>query len=134
MKIFLDANVLFTAIHNPKGKSAFIIKLCKENKFEIISCGFAIEEAVHNLKLKYPETEKHIQKIVSQIKIVPTVLSDNCPINIPKKDIPIFMSALNAKSTHLITGDIRDFGKFMNNPARSQGLLIQTPADFLLGF
>ena len=33
MRIFLDANVLFTAAHNPEGKAAFIIDMGKKGIF-----------------------------------------------------------------------------------------------------
>ncbi len=32
---------------------------------------------------------------------------------------------------HLLTGDMKDFGHHMNNPNKSEGILIQTVAEFL---
>jgi hypothetical protein len=50
---------------------------------------------------------------------------------LPKKDDPIFLSALGARCTHLLTGDLKDFGRFMNAPEDTSGILIQTVAGFL---
>jgi hypothetical protein len=30
-----------------------------------------------------------------------------------------------------LTGDLRDFGPFMNNPGQTRGIVIQTVAEFL---
>lgn len=35
------------------------------------------------------------------------------------------------KATHLITGDIVHFGKYMQKPAETFGLVVMTPAQFL---
>jgi len=35
MRVFLDANVLFTAAHNPRGRAAFVIELGAAGHFLI---------------------------------------------------------------------------------------------------
>ena len=35
MRVFLDANVLFTAAHNPKGKAVLLITLGAEGLFQL---------------------------------------------------------------------------------------------------
>ncbi len=54
MRLFLDANVLFTAAHNPEGKAAFVIELGGKGKWELYSSHYALEEARRNLVKKYP--------------------------------------------------------------------------------
>ena len=49
MRLFLDANVLFTAAHNPRGKAALVIDLGREGHWEIYSSAYALEEATRNL-------------------------------------------------------------------------------------
>ena len=34
-------------------------------------------------------------------------------------------------ATHLLTGDLKEFGPFMNRPEETFGILIQTVANFL---
>ncbi|MGH9334187.1 MAG: hypothetical protein ACRD21_10610 [Vicinamibacteria bacterium] len=51
----------------------------------------------------------------------------------PEKDRPIFLFAAGAGCTHLLTGDRKDFGRFMNEPTKTAGIVIQTVADFLAG-
>lgn len=52
MRVFLDANVLFTAAHNPGGKAAFVITLGSEGLFLLSTSAYAREEARRNLERK----------------------------------------------------------------------------------
>lgn len=54
-----------------------------------------------------------------------------CPDGLAEKDCPIYLAAQACKADVLLTGDIRDFGFLMNAPNKTEGLLIQTVADFL---
>lgn len=131
MKLFLDANVLFTAAHNPHGKAAFVIELSSNGHWEIVSSSFAIEEARRNLEAKFPDALAAFEKLLGAVGVVPDVGEKACPLELPEKDVPIFLSALGARCSHLLTGDRKDFGRFMNVPKRTSGILIQTVADFL---
>ena len=131
MKILLDANVLFTAAHNPKGKACFLIGVAEFQKWIVVTCALAIEEAERNLKVKFPDCLNELKKRLRQVVIVPTIVDGNCPVVLSDKDRPIFLSALQAKCSHLLTGDLKDFGRHMNKPTKSAGILIQTVAEFL---
>ncbi len=131
MNIFLDANVLFTAAHNPKGKAHFLIGIAKAQTWRLITCTLAVAEAERNLKAKFPDCLNEFKKLLRQIDVLSTIVEGKSPINLPDKDIPIFLSAVNAKSSHLLTGDLKDFGRHMNQPKKSAGILIQTVAEFL---
>jgi uncharacterized protein len=55
MRVFLDANVLFTAAHNPRGKAAFVITLGSAGLFQLATSPYAREEARRNLERKAPD-------------------------------------------------------------------------------
>ena len=131
MKLFLDANVLFTAAHNPTGKSAFVIELSKEEYWKVVTCQFAIDEAERNLQLKFPDTIPAFKKLLRTIQIVATSVEGEIPFSLPEKDRPIFLSARRAKCSHLLTGDKKHFGKGMNSPQKTLGITIQMVAEFL---
>ena len=133
IRLFLDANVLFTAAHNPSGKAALIVELGSRGYWEVMTSAHAIEEARRNLAIKFP---KCLEKLDSLIKIISKVSSKSgqtLPISLPRKDRPILDAAIQCKATHLLTGDIKDFGPFMNDPRLTSGLIIQTVSDFLSG-
>jgi predicted nucleic acid-binding protein len=131
VKIFLDANILFTAAYSPKGKSALLISQSKTLSLELVTCDFAIEEAKKNLLIKAPRSLNLFDEILLKIGSVPTVFLQECPIDLPLKDHPIFLSALKSECSHLLTGDMKDFGKHMGKPKKTGGIMIQTVTDFI---
>lgn len=132
MRIFLDANVLFTAAHNPRGKAAFIIELAATGAFKLSTSSYAREEAERNIVAKYPACADVFNQLLRDITVIPiTSLSAVCPEILPAKDAPIFAAAVHGRSTHLLTGDTRHFGPLMNKPDLCGGLIVQTVAEFL---
>jgi predicted nucleic acid-binding protein len=132
--LFLDANVLFTAAHNPSGKAALIIDLGVQGNWEIVSCSYAIEEARRNISIKFPDYLERFERLISAISEVPLRSGLSCPVPLPKKDRPILEAATHCGATHLLTGDIKDFGPFMNHPGLTGGVVIQTVSEFLSSF
>lgn len=131
---FLDANVLFTAAHNPSGKAALILDLGAQGYWKVMSCSYAIEEARRNISIKFPDYLKRFEALMATVIKVPSRSGRNCPVILPEKDRPILEAAIHCKASHLLTGDIKGFGPFMNNPSLTGGVVIQTASEFLFGF
>jgi predicted nucleic acid-binding protein len=131
-RLFLDANVLFTAAHNPKGKAAFIAWLGTKGAWQVCTSTFAVEEARRNLAAKYPSAEKKLDELLSSITIVREQSDAPYPRGLGEKDRPIFQAAYACRATHLITGDNAHFGASMNKPKTTAGITILTPAQFLI--
>ena len=131
MKLFLDANVLFTAAHNRSGKAAFVIELAGEGYWQVVTSILAIEEARRNLEIKFPSALDAFESLMDAVGVVPAIFDETCPLELLQKDVPIFLSALGAGCTHLLTGDLKHSGKFMNAPKHTSGVLIETVAGFL---
>ena len=123
--------MLFTAAHNPSGKAALIVELGVQGHWQTVTSTLAAEEARRNLGIKFPACLARLESILSKAKVVSSVSGPTCPIDLPEKDLPIFLSAVKCGATHLLTGDIRHFGSFMNNPSQTAGIAIMTVADFL---
>ena len=130
-KIFLDANVLFTAAHNPSGKAALIVELGAQGHWQTPTSTLAVEEARRNLDIKFAACLTRLESILSKVRVVSSVSGPACPIDLPEKDRPIFLTAVKCWATHLLTGDVRHFGPFLNDPSRTAGVAIMTVADFL---
>jgi len=135
--IFLDANILFTAAHNPTGKAALILELggqisnLSPGSWQILTSTLAVEEARRNLGIKFPDSLARLESILNEAKVVSSVSGTACPIDLPEKDRPIFLTAVKCGATHLLTGDIRHFGPYLNAPSRTAGVAIMTVAEFL---
>jgi len=130
-RIFLDANVIFTAAHNPEGKAAMIIELSRHGHWRLITSRLAWEEARRNIRIKFPECLSRMDAFIKDIRVVPHCSRKPCPIDLPAKDQPIFQAALEGRATHLLTGDMAHFGPFMNQAEKTGGIRIQTVSDFL---
>ena len=128
----MDANILFTPAHNHTGKAAFLIGISTKDLWDLVTCSLAVEAAKRNLERKFPAALPAFAPLIKKIEITATSLKSPCPIALPDKDIPIFMSAIESNCTHLLTGDLKDFGRFMNQAKKTKGIIIQTMADFLL--
>lgn len=131
MRLFLDANVLFTAAHNPKGKAALIVELGRAGIWALATSAYAMEEARRNILLKFPSCLERLKNDALSLRIVPEAPDVSCPEGLAEKDRPIFRAALGCRADVLLTGDLKDFGFLMNAPEKTSGILIQTVADFL---
>ena len=130
-RIFLDANVLFTAAHNPAGKAALVIALGVKGRWKVVSSSYAAEEARRNIASKFPQSQSRLQDLIDSISIIASGSGADCPVKLPEKDRPIMEAAIRSQATHLLTGDLRDFGALMNKPRQTAGIVIQTVAEFL---
>jgi hypothetical protein len=130
-RLFLDANVLFTAAHNPEGKAAFLFDPPGHGSWGLLSSAYAIEEARRNIAAKYPHCEARLNTLLNRLILVAQPRPTPISIRLPEKDQPIFLAARAAKATHLLTGDLKYFGLAMNKPLLSDGIVIQTVAEFL---
>jgi predicted nucleic acid-binding protein len=130
-RLFLDANILFTAAHNPEGKAAFIIDLGKNDAWRLFTSLFAAEEARRNLGAKFPVALESFERSLSLITIVPDRMDGPFPEGLNEKDVPIFRAAYGCKATHLLTGDYAHFGPYMMSPSKALGVAIMTPYQFL---
>ena len=49
-----------------------------------------------------------------------------------QRDRPIFQAAAACRATHLLTGDLKDFGPLMNRSEDTSGVHVLTVAGFLV--
>jgi len=110
VKIFLDANILFSKAYGSPGLER-LWELSKKGRCVLLASGFVIDEAKRNLSEAYQL--QRLEACLSDVQLVleadPTI---KCPLDLPDKDRPVFMAAVSAKADYLITGDITHFGKY----------------------
>jgi len=109
-KIFLDANVLFSAAYGSHGLD-FFWELARNGHCILLASRYVIEEAKRNLE--NPDQLKKLNEYLIYIEIVSEVDPGiHCPTDLPDKNKPVLMSAISAKADYLITGDQLHFGKY----------------------
>ena len=133
MKLFLDANVIFSAAHREEGRSQDLVALAQARLCELLASRHSIEEARRNLELKSAGFERRLAKTLTQVTIVaeaPAALVEWARAQgLPLKDAPILAAAVSAHTDLLVTGDSRDFGHLFGHVLR--GTRVITPAAAL---
>ena len=131
--LFLDANVLFTVAHNPGGKAYFLFAVATELRppWRLLSSAYAIEEARRNLAAKSPGSKAEFERITGALIVVRQPGAVGHHLDLPANDQPIWSAALASGVSHLLTGDIKDFGRYMNRPEATAGVVIQTVSEYL---
>jgi predicted nucleic acid-binding protein len=133
VRVFLDANVLFTAAHNPGGRAAAIVRLGRGGARTLVTSPHALEEARRNLRLKYPAAAADLERLVAVLAIVPEAPSGDVARaleqGLPLKDAPILAAAVHAGCDVLVTGDRTHFGALYGR--RWRGVEVLSPAEAL---
>jgi uncharacterized protein len=127
MRIFLDANVLFSATKSD-GIVRQVLDLLIETGYECWADGFVAEEARRNLAAKFPAGLPALGKLLSRLHIGPIhapdpALEDALPL--PEKDRPVLAAAIRHRCEALVTGDRTHFGRFYGKAIH--GVTIYSP-------
>ena len=124
-RLFLDANVLFSAAYRPK---AGLLEFWKLKDVVLCSSHYALEEA--RINLRHESERSRLAKLSARLRLFDAIPGD-LPrgVSLPDKDVQILLAAMEAKATHLITGDVRHFGPYLGRTI--EGILVLTPADYL---
>jgi len=113
MRLFLDANVLFSAAVSPAGAAAGLIVLAEAGACELVTSALAVTEATRNLRAKAPAAMERWGLVGAVVGIVPEAdprLLECVDVVLEAKDRPILAAALGCRATVLVTGDRRHFG------------------------
>jgi predicted nucleic acid-binding protein len=125
-RVFLDANVLFSAAYRPTSK---LRELWRRPGVELLTSAYAMEEALRNLD--DGEQRQSLRKLLESLTVVGETPERALRVELVAKDRPILAAAIAARSTYLLTGDLRDFGRFLGQSV--EGVRIVQPAEYLRG-
>jgi uncharacterized protein len=126
-RLFLDANILFSASYR---EDAGVAVLWSLENVGLFSSPYAIEEAKRNLA--DPAQHKRLDRLLQTLHMVQAATTDEAirrEVDLPEKDWPILGGAIAAQATHLITGDLKHFGRYFGK--QIHGILVLPPADYL---
>jgi len=122
--------VLFSAAYKDNSP---LRQLWALENVELITSAYAADEARRNLASARPARLDELEKLISALTIVgeaPADLKLPDGIDLPVKDQPVFLAALAAQASHLLTGDKVHFGTYYGQTVA--GIQILRPADYLL--
>ena len=107
MRIFLDANVLFSGSNEASSVARLLHELRRNNT--LLTSDLAREEARRNLARKRPHWLGGYKALSEHVHAVPSALFD-LPVTLDSKDVPLLCAAIASRCDVFVTGDKRDFG------------------------
>lgn len=128
MKVFLDANVVFSAAHQQKkGRAQSLLLLAGAGYCDLLVSGHALEEARRNLARKSESFDKRLETLLAMSEMVAEapapLVAWALEQGLPLKDAPILAAAAHANADILATGDQRDFGHLFGKSLRGVRVL-----------
>ena len=113
-KLFLDANIWFSAARSPEGGSGYIIRLAKKDKIKLSITSQIIAEVEKNLRKKENNAVllQHFENFfTTNPKLVLISKKDTIKYSdiINSKDALIIAGAIKSKSNYLVTLDKKHF-------------------------
>ena len=125
-RVFLDANVLFSAAYLEHSGLTQLWVL----DAELITSAYALEEARRNLTTG--DARERLDRLYRSVTVVEeagAALELPAGVHLPDTDVPILLAAVSARATHLVTGDVTHFGPYYGRAIA--GVTILSPADYL---
>ena len=110
MRIFIDANILFSAAHHTSATRSLFNGVARHAK--LVTNPHALEEAYRNLAQKRPEHIAGMKELQKDIEVSPAFSHVDSAAGLPDHDIPILAGAIGAGCTHIWTSDKKHFGKW----------------------
>lgn len=129
MRIFLDANILFSAARSD-GAIRQLLALLRESGHTLCADAFVIEEARRNLGGKAPSALPELDSLLSAMERLPTLPADEdllAAIPLPEKDQPVLAAAIRGGCDALVTGDRTHFGSLFGTVF--EGVAVYSPTE-----
>lgn len=127
MRIFLDANILFSAAKSD-GAIRLLLALLARAGHVCCADGYVIEEARRNLAAKASGGLADLEIILRGIEVTsvhPAGSAGTRELPLPEKDRPVLAAAIRLGCEALVTGDRTHFGSLFG--ATIHGVTIYSP-------
>lgn len=122
MRVFLDANVLFSASNAGSNFAGLVAWLISAGT--AVTSDLASEEARRNLALKRPGWLPAFEALLPRLELVPSTIFP-LPVKLADKDLPLLCAAIRGRCDLFVTGDRRDFGSLMDRTI--EGVRVVSP-------
>jgi predicted nucleic acid-binding protein len=128
MRIFLDANILFSAAKS-EGAIRRLLTLLADAGHQLCADAYVIEEARRNLAAKAPDRTAELRTILRAVELIAIPQASEIRLpefrQLPEKDTPVLAAAIRSGCPALVTGDRTHFGPLYGKTIR--GVTIHSP-------
>lgn len=126
-RVFLDTNVLFSAAYRVETPLRSLFTLPRT---QLVTSAYALEEARRNLSSGQQQAElARLCRSVEVVSVLPPQGELSILATLPENDRPILWAAISVRATHLLSGDVKAFGRFYGQTIK--GVSIMPPAAYL---
>ena len=132
MRVFLDANILFSAAKSD-GAMRRLLNLLVKTGHECCADGYVVEEARRNLVAKSPAAIEVLDVLLRRVHVADTHYGDSeleAALPLPEKDRPVLAAAIRHRCDALVTGDHTHFGKLYGRTIH--GVKIHSPRSLAI--
>lgn len=127
MRIFLDANVPFSAAHATASPLRAFFRLAGAGICELLASPYALDEARRNIARKHSSKSAELEQPIAQITVCREAGAEAVrwarSTGLAGKDAPILAAAAQANAAILVTGDRADFGSLYQQELRGVEVL-----------
>ena len=113
MRVFLDANILFSAAKSD-GAVRALVRLLVDRGHECWVDAYVVIEARRNLQAKGAEAMDVLEALLPHLRLASTTAVAAVPAAdlswLPEKDRPVLAAAMRLRCDALVTGDRTHFG------------------------
>jgi predicted nucleic acid-binding protein len=127
VRIFLDANILFSAAKSP-GAIRRMLELLIDAGHECWVDGFVIAEVRRNLELKAQTSLPDFDRLLTSMRVAVIRMPDpelDATLPLVEKDRPILAAAIHLHCHALVTGDRTHFGELYGHSIH--GVTVHSP-------
>ena len=142
MRLFLDANVIFSAACSPTGRASALFRLAGVGRCALAASRHVVEEARRNLAVKADHRLDRLEELLEPVDVGPEAPPDvaawAAARGLPANDAPVLAAAAVARADLLVTGDRTHFGHLLGEEcggvvvvtfATALARLLDLPAD-----
>ncbi len=132
MRIFLDANILFSAAKS-NGAIRVLLTALAAGSHALMADVYVVGEAQRNLEMKFPASLRDFEMLLNQVEVSATICSLLPPEiapELPEKDRPVLAAAIRHHCSILLTSDKTHFGPLYGQTI--QGVEIHSPASLAI--
>lgn len=133
MRLFLDANVIFTAAYTRDGRSPALFELAARGTCTLVASTHAVDEARRNVTVKAVHALPRLGELLARVEHCPEadrrLVTWAAGEGLPEGDAPILAAAVGARVDVLVTSDRRHFGHLFRRLVA--GVWVCSPAEAL---
>ena len=127
MRVFLDANILFSAARSAGAVREFLGRL-EAGGHGLCADAYVVEEARRNLAVKGPDALAALERLLARLEIG-AFRADSLPASVAERlregEWPVFAAAVRLGCEVLLTGDRTHFGGLYGR--RLLGVAVHSP-------